>query len=83
MDTLMFGLGQVLALVGVLFGLWALITSRRFHWRRRRRGVTCAVLLVLGCLLMASGGDTSIGSESMSTDTTPGALHRFPTPEVS
>lgn len=72
MTQLLFYAGNTIAIIGGIIALFWVSTSRRFYWRRRRRGIAALVFIAVGVFLMVSA---SSGSESADAD-----AHGYQTP---
>lgn len=57
MHALLFMLGNFIAIIGGFIALFWVMTSRRFYWRRRRRGIAALVFIAVGLFLMYSGSE--------------------------
>lgn len=51
MDSL-FPIGQLIAIIGCFIALFWAITSTRYYWRRRRRGITALIFIGIGVTFM-------------------------------
>lgn len=71
---MIFMLGNFIAIIGGFIALFWVMTSRRFYWRRRRRGIAALVFLGVGLFLMYTGSQHEAGRGAAGTVTTVGEV---------